>query len=65
MNEKIIDKADKNDKPCNKASCRTCQNCIAAEDDGRLESKSNSWQLYAKEAESYFFYYAQRINQCD
>lgn len=56
-------KTQKQKEHCCINGCRSCQNCRVAElDEVTEEFKNNSLQLYAREAESYFFYYAPAIN---
>ncbi|MGZ3844755.1 MAG: hypothetical protein ACXVBJ_02880 [Flavisolibacter sp.] len=59
-----LSKLQQEHEKCDPPSCPNCENCrvINIEDRGG-ESKASSPQLYAKEAENYFFYYALNMKQ--
>jgi len=49
---------------CDSTSCQDCPDCkVIHLEENRTEVKSNFTQLYAKEAEHYFFYYALNLKQ--
>jgi hypothetical protein len=49
---------------CDPASCSNCNDCrVVNMEERRGETKASSPQLYAKEAENYFFYYALNMKQ--
>jgi hypothetical protein len=62
MKGKVLLKDHHREKKCLR-TCRVCAKC-RSEDSGakNLEAK-NPLQLYAKEAEGYFFYYASDIKR--
>lgn len=62
MEKKILVNSFKGDRKCRKTPCSACPNCRPSQLDKRKdESNGNSLQLYAREAENYFFYYALRM----
>lgn len=62
--EKNLFEGRKLNKKCDSISCQTCANCKAINyEEKKPELKNNSSQLYAKESEHYFFYYAPHIEQ--
>jgi len=64
MKKKTVSKGQINQEKCNRASCHICVNCKATNfEEHRSETKNTSLQLYAKEVESYFFYYALQMKQ--
>ena len=49
---------------CDPATCLKCRDCkVINFEERRGEFKNTNSQLYAKEAESYFFYYALNMKQ--
>jgi hypothetical protein len=64
MKQNTLLKAGRDEEKCQEISCRKCQSCkVISMEEKREEQKSNSLQLYAKEAEHYFFYYAVNMKQ--
>jgi hypothetical protein len=64
MKQNVLLKERWNEEKCGDGLCRKCPDCkiISMENTGQ-EPKNVSQQLYAKEAEHYFFYYASNIKQ--
>ena len=66
MKQNILLTDPVNDKKCSKPSCGRCQNCkVEAFEEDRFGIKNDASQLYAKEAENYFFYYELHMKQSD
>jgi hypothetical protein len=64
MKQNFLPKDHEEKQNCDPASCLKCRECkVINFEERRVELKSNSSQLYAKEAESYFFYYALNMKQ--
>jgi hypothetical protein len=64
MKQNALLKQDRIEEGCAGAACLTCCDCkVINMEEGRQEVKSPSLQLYAKEAEHYFFYYDVNLKQ--
>ena len=64
MKQNFLPKELEANEKCNVASCLECQDCkVINFDEKKAELKTSSSQLYAKEAENYFFYYALNMKQ--
>jgi hypothetical protein len=64
MKQKLPAKEHDNGDDCSTNSCRSCQSCKAVEfEELRQKPAGDSLQLYAREAENYFFYYALSIKK--
>ncbi|HWI92179.1 MAG TPA: hypothetical protein VNT20_12940 [Flavisolibacter sp.] len=64
MKQKLPAKEHDNGDECSTNSCRSCQSCKAVEfEELRQKPAGDSLQLYAREAENYFFYYALSIKK--
>jgi hypothetical protein len=64
MKQKLPGKAQKSRGECSINSCRSCQSCKAVEfEELRQKAAGGSLQLYAREVENYFFYYALAIKK--
>jgi len=59
MKRNILLKERPDKQICDEASCLMCESCkVIRMEERRQEAKNDFLQLYAKEAEHYFFYYA-------
>jgi hypothetical protein len=64
MKQNILAKKDGNDAKCERTFCCSCQNCrLVDPGENSYDLKNNSLQLYAKEAEGYFFYFDLTLKQ--
>lgn len=64
MKQKLPGKVQDNQSKCDISSCRSCASCKAVEfEEVRQKPADDSLQLYAREAENYFFYYALAIKK--
>ena len=64
MKQNSLIKAHHAKNSCSSAACQECSECkVVNIEEKRTELKANISQLYAKEAENYFFYYALNIKQ--
>jgi hypothetical protein len=64
MKQKMAVKTQNAESKCNTKACNACQSCKAVEFDVvRQKTGGDSLQLYAREAENYFFHYAFAIKQ--
>jgi hypothetical protein len=63
MEKYFIPNGDEKEK-CDTGYCRQCTQCRVVDiEDTRAELRMNSSQLYAKEAENYFFYFGHNMKQ--
>jgi hypothetical protein len=59
MKPTILSEQNKKEERCAGASCLTCRDCkFINVEERRPELKNHFPQLYGREAEHYFFYYA-------
>jgi hypothetical protein len=64
MKPNYITKGHPAKQNCEAAPCLNCADCkVVNFEEKRTELKANTSQLYAKEAEHYFFYYALNMKQ--
>ena len=64
MKQNYLSKAREPKGSCDSGSCEYCADCkVVNFEEKRIELKANSSQLYAKEAEHYFFYYGLNLKQ--
>ncbi|MBO9682467.1 MAG: hypothetical protein J7502_07365 [Flavisolibacter sp.] len=64
MKQNVLLKQDRIEEGRAEADCLTCCDCkVINMEERRQEVKSSSLQLYAKEAEHYFFYYDVNLKQ--
>lgn len=63
MKQNTLLKAGRDEEKCREISCRKCESCKVISIEEKQEVKNSSLQLYAKEAEHYFFYYDVNIKQ--
>jgi len=64
MEQHLLPKEEQQKERCDAPSCRQCPQCKVIDLEERMaELKVNASQLYGKEAENYFFYYALNIKQ--
>jgi hypothetical protein len=64
MKQNALIKQDRLEEGCAGAACLSCRECkVINMEEHRPELKAPSLQLYAKEAEHYFFYYDVNLKQ--
>lgn len=64
MKQNYLIKAREPKGSCDSGSCKYCADCTVTNfEEKKLESKASYPQLYAKEAEHYFFYYDLNLKQ--
>jgi len=64
MKQNALLKQDRIEESCAGTACLNCHECkIINMEERRQELKNSSLQLYAKEAEHYFFYYDVNLKQ--
>jgi len=64
MKQNYLIKARESKGSCDSGSCEYCADCkVVNFEEKRMELKSSFSQLYAKEAEHYFFYYGLNLKQ--